>query len=99
MFALQRHNPAKIVQTQNGRFSSMPKKHDHGTGESVVVLNDIGLQNVIGHLKRLVCRIKLVLLQVVTIMAIQVTNGASRLGKNLKFTGSFNHGPIPQSPG
>jgi hypothetical protein len=34
------------------------------------------------------------LLQVVTIVTVQVADGTSRFGKNLKFSGSFDHYPI-----
>jgi hypothetical protein len=35
------------------------------------------------------------LLQVVTIVTVQVADGATGLGKNLKFAGSFDHCSIP----
>ena len=95
MLALQRHNLAKVVQPQYGRFPAMPGKVDHRTGESVDVLDDVLLQDVVGHVKRFALWIEMFLLQVVTIVTAQVADGASRFYKNLKFTGCFDHCPIP----
>ncbi len=95
MLALQRHNLAKVVQPQDGRFSSMPGKVDHRSGGSIDVLNNVFLQDVVGHAKRLALWIEVFLLQVVTIVAVQVADGPNRFGKNLKFAGSFGHYAIP----
>ncbi len=95
MLALQRHNLAKVVQPQDGRFPTMPGKVDHRTGGSVDVLDNVLLQDVVGHAKRLALWIEVFLLQVVTIVTVQVADGANRFGKNLKFTGSFDHCSIP----
>jgi len=91
MLTLQRHNLAEVVQPQDGWFPTMPGKVDHRTGGSVDVLDNVLLQDVVGHAKRLALWIEVFLLQVVTIVTVQVADGANRFGKNLKFAGSFNH--------
>ncbi len=91
MLALKRYNLAKIVQPKDGWFTTMPGKADYRIGGSVDVLDNVLLQDVVGHAKRLAIRIKVFLLQVVTIVTVQVTDGANRFGKNLKFAGSFYH--------
>ncbi len=95
MLALQRHNLAKVVQPQDGRLPTMPGKIDHRTRGSVDVLDNVLLQDGVGHAKRLALWIEVFLFQVVTIVTVQVADGANRFGKNLKFAGSFNHCSIP----
>ncbi len=95
MLALQRHNLAKVVQPQDGRLPTMPGKVDHRTGRSGDVLDNVFLQDVVGHAKRLALWIEVFLLQVVTIVTVQVADGANGFGKNLKFAGSFDHCSIP----
>ena len=99
VLTLQRHNIAKVVQPQDGRLPTMPGKVDHRTGGSVDVLDNVLLQDGVGHAKRLALWIEVFFLQVVTIVTVQVAEGANRFGKNLKFTGSFGHCSDPQSPG
>jgi len=91
MLALQLHNFAKVVEPQEGRFPAMPRKVDHGTGGSVNVLDNVLLQNVIGHAKQLALWIEVLFFQIVTIVTVQVTDRATGLGKNLKLTGGFDH--------
>jgi hypothetical protein len=69
----------------------MPGKVDYRTGGSVDVLDNVLLQDGVGHAKRLALWIEVFFLQVVTIVTVQVAGGANRFGKNLKFTGSFGH--------
>ncbi len=103
MFALERYDLAKVIEPQDGRFPAMPGKVDHRTGRGIDVLDDVFFQDRVGHAKRLAHRIEVFLLQVVTIVAVQVAGSAGRLGKNLEFAGSFGHRSIldlrPQSPG
>ncbi len=95
MLALHLHNVAKVVQPQDGRFPAMPGKVNHRTGGSVDVLDNVLLQDRVGHAKRLALRIEVFLLQVVTIVTVQVADRATGLGKNLKFTRGFDHCSIP----
>jgi len=95
MLALQRHNLAKVVQPQDGRFHTMPGKAYHRTGGSVDVLDNVLLQDAVGHAKRLALWIEVFLLQVVTIVTLQVADRANRFGKNLKFPGSFDQCSVP----
>ena len=69
----------------------MPGKVDYRTGGSVDVLDNVLLQDGVGHAKRLALWIEVFFLQVVTIVTVQVADGAYRFGKNLKCTGSFGH--------
>ena len=95
MLALQRRNLAEVVQPQYGRFPAMPGKVDHRTGERIDILDDVLLQDVVGHVKRLALWIEMFLLQVVTVVTAQIAGRADRFCKNLKFTGCFDHFSIP----
>ena len=52
------------------------------------MLNNVLLQNIIEHAKRLAPRIELFLLKIVAIVAIQITVWADWLGEDLKLTRS-----------
>ena len=91
MLALQRRNLAKVIQPQDRWFPTMPGKVDHRAGGSGDVLNYVLLEDVVGHAKRLALRIEVFLLQIVTIVTVQVTECANRFGENLKVSGCFNH--------
>jgi hypothetical protein len=56
------------------------------------MLDNILLQDVVQHAKHLALWIEVFLLQVVTIVTVQVAEGAGGFNKNLKFAGSFSHG-------
>jgi hypothetical protein len=59
------------------------------------VLDNVLLQERFGHVKRLALRIEVFLLQVVTIVTVQVADRATGLGKHLEFTRGFDHCSIP----
>jgi hypothetical protein len=59
------------------------------------MLDNVFLQEGVGHAKRLAFRIDFFLFQIVAIVTVQIANGANGLCKNLKFSGSFNHCVIP----
>jgi hypothetical protein len=99
MLSLQRHDLAKVVQPQDDRLTTMPGKVDHRTGRGGNVLDNVFLEDGVGHAKRLAFWIEVFLLQVVTIVTVQVADGANGLGKNLKFAGSFNHRSFPNPRG
>ena len=69
----------------------MPGEADYRTGGSVDVLDNVLLQNVVGHAKRLALWIEIPLLHIVTIATVQVADGANRLDKDLKVARSFGH--------
>ena len=91
MLTLERYNLAKVVQPQNCRLPAVPREVDHRTGGSLDVLDNILLQDVVGHAKRLVLWIKVFFIQVVTVVTPQVTEGTSWFDKNLKLARSFGH--------
>jgi hypothetical protein len=91
MLALQRHDLPKIVKAQDHRLTTVPREVDHRPGGSRNVLDDVFLQDGVGHAERLASSIKIFLLQVVAIVTGQVAHGANRLDKNLKFAGGLNH--------
>jgi hypothetical protein len=95
MLALQRHDLAKVVKPQEDWFTTMPGKVDHQTGGCGNMLDNVFLQDGVRHAKQLVFWIEILFLQVVTIVTVQVADRANGLGKNLKFAGRFDHGPIP----
>ena len=70
------------------------------------MLDNVFLQDGVGHAKRIIFWIEVFLLQVVAIVTVQVANGSNGLDENLKFAGSFDHwvipnlrGEIPETPG
>lgn len=69
----------------------MPGKSDHFLRISLDVLDYVLFQNVVRHAKRLSFWIELSFLQVITIVTVQVANGADRLHKNLELSGSLSH--------
>jgi hypothetical protein len=91
MLALHLHNLAKVVQSKNGWFPTMPGKVNCRTGGTVDVLDDVLLQERFRHAKRPALRVEMLCLQIVTIVTVQVADRATRLDKNLKFTRGFAH--------
>jgi hypothetical protein len=55
------------------------------------VLDNVLLQDIVGHAKRLALRIEVFLLQVVTIVTVQVAERATGFYKYLKFARSLDH--------
>src|SRR5215510_3212517 len=86
VLALEFDDLAKIVQPEDGRLAAVPKEVDDCFGGNVDLLDDVLLQQVIGHAKRLGLRIEQFFLQVIAIMAVQVTDRPYRFSKDLKFT-------------
>jgi len=70
MLTLHRHDLAKVVYPQEGRLTSMPGKVDHRTGGGGDVLDNVLLQDGVGHTKRLFLGIEVFLPQVVTIVTV-----------------------------
>jgi hypothetical protein len=70
----------------------MPGKADDRIGARVYVLDNVRFQDVIRHTKRLVLWVEVYLVQVVTVVTVQVADGANWFGKHLKLPGSFGHG-------
>ena len=95
MLLLQCYNLAKIVKTQNCRFSTMPMKVDYRIGIGIDVLDNIFFQDVVGHAEYLALWIEVFFLQIITIVTIQVADRAGRFGKNLKITRSLRHPLFP----
>jgi hypothetical protein len=95
---LKGHNLLKIIETQEGRLSTVPGKIDRRTGKGFDVLDNIFFQHGIGHAKSLLGGIEVLLLQVVTIVTTQVAEGTNRFGEDLKFTRGFAQGSAPHLP-
>jgi hypothetical protein len=95
MLPLQGHNLPEVAEPQEDRLSTMPGKIDHRTGRSGDVLDDIFLQDGVGHPKRLALWIEVLLLEIVTVVTVQVADGPGGFDKNLKFAGGFIHFSIP----
>ena len=49
------------------------------------------LKDIVRHTKGGTLSIEVFLLQIITVMAVEITDRAAGLGKNLKFTGRFGH--------
>jgi hypothetical protein len=94
MLVLQFHNFPKVVQPQDGWFPSVPGKVDHGSGGGVDMLGNVSLKDIVRHTKGRILSIKVFLFQIITVAAVEITDGAGRLGKNLKFAGRFSHESI-----
>ena len=88
---LQGHKLTKIIQPQDARFPTMPGKADHRIGARVDVLDNVRLQDVVGHNKRRVLRIEALLVQIVAVVAAQVADSAGGFGENLECAGSLGH--------
>src|SRR5262249_38532521 len=86
VLALQRDNLAKIVQPEDSRFAAVPKEVNYRLRGDLDLLDDVLLQQVVGHAKRFGLWVEQLLLQVVTIVAVQVTDRSHWFGKDLKFT-------------
>jgi hypothetical protein len=72
----------------------MPGEPDHRFLGCLDVLFDVLLQDFRGHAKRLIGWIEMFLLQVVTVVTIQVADGADRFGEDLELAGGYIHSLI-----
>jgi hypothetical protein len=97
MLALQFNDLMKVLQTQQGGFPAVPGKTDHWIRGGLNVLNDVLFQDIIRHAKGLLIRVEALFFQVVTVVTIEVTDGANRFSKNLIRAGGFDHGAIHHS--
>ena len=87
MFSLKLHDPAKKVRAENRRFAAVPGEIDFRLQSDPDLLDDIILQQVVGHPRRLGLRVQPLFLQVVAVAAIQVAERPCRLCEDLKFPG------------
>jgi hypothetical protein len=80
----------------------VPGKPDYRFCTSLDVLDDVFFQEEFRHTKGMCSRIKPILLEVVTIAAVEIAYRSGRLDKNLEIAGSFSHilgpslGEIPE---
>jgi hypothetical protein len=58
------------------------------------MLDDVLLEEAVGHPKRLTRRVQVLLLQVIAVAAIQVADGAARLRKYLELAGRLGQRSI-----
>ena len=89
VFALEIHDFLKVIDSQDGRLSAMPCEADQRIRRSFDVLDNIFLQQIVGHTERLALGIEEFFLQVVTVVAVQVADSADRFRHHLKLAGSF----------
>ena len=85
MFALELGYLAEIVNPEHGRLAAVPEEIDLRFGGDGDLLADVLLQQIVGHAKRLAVRIEQVLMQVVTVAAIEVAGRPRRFCKDLEF--------------
>jgi hypothetical protein len=52
VFTLEFHNPAKIVQPENRRLPAVPREKDLAPRDNGNLLNNVLLQQIVGHPKR-----------------------------------------------
>lgn len=81
---LQRDNAAEIIDSQQGRLSALPCKMDHIRVLLLNVLLDVRFEYIRRHSPLGGIGIKDFLLQVETVFAVQIADGADRLGENVK---------------
>jgi hypothetical protein len=55
------------------------------------MLGNVDLKDIVWHTKGRILSIEVFLFQIITVAAVEITDGAGGLGKNLKFTGRFSH--------
>ncbi len=84
VLALERDHLAEKIKAQNRGFPAMPGKVDCRTRRRGDVLDNVFLKEGVRHAELLSLGIKMLLPQIVTVSAVQVADGANRLGKNLK---------------
>jgi hypothetical protein len=92
MFSLQLHDLFKVVLPQEQRLPAMPRKGNRLTGGGIYVLDNVLLEEVVGHAERLALGIEVLLFQIVAILTVQIAARAGGLDKHLKIPGSFGHG-------
>ncbi len=81
VLALQGHDFPEMIEPQDGRLSAMLGKPDRLVGGGLDMLDDVTLQEVSGHAEGSALRIKVFLLQIVTIATLQVAGGPAGLTK------------------
>src|SRR5262245_3337435 len=83
VLALQLDNLVKIVEPEERRFTAVPEEIDHRLRGDLDLLDDVLFQQGFRHTKRPGLRVEQLLLQVVTIVAVQVTDRPYRFSKDL----------------
>ena len=69
----------------------MPGKRNRLPGGGFNVLDDIVFEKRVGHAKRFSSGMEGLLINIITILAVEIAESAYGFGENLKFTGSFDH--------
>jgi hypothetical protein len=77
---------------QSRRFPTVPGKADRRVGSGLDVLDDVRLQEAVGHPKRLALRIEAFLAQIVAVATFKIADGAAGFNENLEIAGGFGHG-------
>ena len=85
VFALELGYLAEIVYPEDGRLAAVPEEIDLRFGGDCDLLADVLLQQIVRHAKRLAVRVEQVLLQVVTVAAIEVAGSPCGFCKDLEF--------------
>jgi hypothetical protein len=91
MLPLECHDLAEIVQPERGWLSPMPGEVNLRLAGGVDVLDDIFLQQVVRHAEGFAVGIQPLLVEVVTVLAVQVADGTGRLHKDLELTRDSGH--------
>ncbi len=91
IFTLQRHDPAKVIDSQKRWFPAVPRKPDGGLGGRLDVLSDVRLQDVVRHTIRRTVRVEEILAQIITVITTQVADRAGWFNKYLKVVRGSAH--------
>jgi hypothetical protein len=91
MLSLEGHDLAEMVQPQRGRLAPMPGEVNRRLGAGADVLDDVLLQQVVRHAEGFTLGIQALLVEVITVLAVQVADRTSRLHKNLELTRDSGH--------
>jgi len=91
MLALQCNDLFEIVQAEQRGLSAVPGECDRGSASRGDMLNDVFLQQSVGHAQRINAGVKRLFWDVIAVVARQIAERPDRFDKDLKISGSLDH--------
>ncbi len=86
MFFLQLHRLAEKLDAEQGRFAAVPGEADDFPGRRLNVLEDVALESFIVQAEVRALWVKVLFVQIIAIVTIEVANRPDRLDHDLKLT-------------
>src|SRR3970040_1537480 len=86
-----RTDRAKEVEPEERGLAAMPCEENGWPGAGLDVLDDVPLQYIVGHAKRLAMRIEIARPEVVAVATGQIAQSAGRLHEDLEFARRSSH--------